>query len=266
MRRWMVMALLLGAVLPAQAQEKGTLHLFVPCGMIVPFNRAKMDFEERTGIKVKITYDNAVTLVRRIRDKGDRPDILIAPGELEIRQMTGEGFVDPASVVTFGTFKMVLVVPKRNRAGVKTFADLAKPQVRRVAIADPELNSVGEYAREALKGLKLWDKVKGKTLTHWHALDAVHYATTGRVDAGVYYATCPLESAPEKMGKATYTILAEVPRNLYPPVKVQGGILKAAKNKAAAQQFLSFLMEEGTQRKLSQLGIPNYSAIHKGKP
>ncbi|NLB94620.1 MAG: molybdate ABC transporter substrate-binding protein [Armatimonadetes bacterium] len=268
MRRWIVIALLLGAVMPAQAQpqQKGTLHLFIPCGMILPFNHAKADFEARTGMKLKITYDNAVALMRRIRDKGERPDIFIAPGELELRQLAAEGYVDPASIVTFGTFKMVLVVPKRNRAGVKSFADLAKPQVRRVAIADPELNSVGHYAREALKGLKLWDKVEGKVLTHWHALEAVHYVCNGRVDAGVYYATCPLESAPEKVGNATYRILAEVPRNLYPPVKVQGGVLKEAKNQAAAQQFLAFLKEPATQRKLSQFGIPNYSELHRGKP
>ena len=86
--------LLLAQLIVAQRKPQGELHLFVPCGMIVPFNRLKAEFERQTGIKVRITYDNGVMLVRRIREKGERPDILVAPGELEIRQMVQEGFVD----------------------------------------------------------------------------------------------------------------------------------------------------------------------------
>jgi len=225
--------------------------------MIVPFNRLKAEFERQTGIKVRITYDNGVMLVRRIREKGERPDILVAPGELEIRQMVQEGFVDAKSVVTFGTFKLILVVPARNRAGVHSLNDLLKPSVRRIVIADPKLNSVGYYAQQALMRLGLWEKLKGKIVTHWHAQEAVNYVCMGRVDAGIYYATCPFDSAPEKVLSPTYKIVAKLPKGSYPTVKVQAGMLKASKNKAAAQKFLKFLVEPQIQRLLAKLGIPN---------
>jgi ABC-type Fe3+ transport system substrate-binding protein len=35
-------------------------------------------------------------------------------------------------------------------------------------------------------------------------------------------------------------------------------MLKEAKNKAAAQRFLRFLLEPKTQKLLAQLGIPNF--------
>jgi molybdate transport system substrate-binding protein len=265
--RWLgALAVTLMTAMGASGQTKGELHLFVPCGMIVPFNRLKAEFERQTGIKVRITYDNGVMLVRRIREKGERPDILVAPGELEIRQMVQEGFVDPKSVVTFGTFKLILVVPARNRAGVHSLDDLLKPSVRRIVIADPKLNSVGYYAQQALMRLGLWGKLKGKIVTHWHAQEAVNYVCMGRVDAGIYYATCPFDSAPEKVMSPTYKIVAEVPEGSYPPVKVQAGMLKEAKNKAAAQRFLRFLLEPKTQKLLAQLGIPNFvgkrNAVH----
>lgn len=259
MRRLLAIIVALAAGHIAVGQRQGELHLFVPCGMIVPFNRLKTEFERQTGIKVRITYDNGVMLVRRIREKGARPDILVAPGELEIRQMVREGFVDPKSVVTFGTFKLILVVPARNRAGIRSLNDLLKPSVRRIVIADPKLNSVGYYAQQALQRLGLWDKVKGKIVTHWHAQEAVNYVCMGRVDAGIYYATCPFDSAPEKVMSPTYKIVADLPEGSYPPVKVQAGMLKAAKNKAAAQRFLHFLVEPRTQNLLAQLGIPNFT-------
>lgn len=241
-----------------KAQSKSELHLFVPCGMIIPFNRLKADFEKQTGYKVRVTYDNGVMLVRRIRDKGERPDILVAPGELEIRQMVQEGFVDPKTVVTFGTFKLILVVPARNSARIQSLDDLAKPQVRTIAIADPKLNSVGYYAQQALQRMGLWDKLKAKIVTHWHAQEAVNYICLGRVDAGIYYASCPFESAPEKLMSVNYKIIAELPNGSYPPVKVQAGMLKEAKNKAAARRFLKFLLEPITQKTLAKLGIPNF--------
>ena len=250
--------LLLAQVITAERKPQGELHLFVPCGMIVPFNRLKAEFERQTGIKVRITYDNGVMLVRRIREKGERPDILVAPGELEIRQMVQEGFVDPKSVVTFGTFKLILVVPARNRAGVHSLDDLLKPSVRHIVIADPKLNSVGYYAQQALMRLGLWERLKDKIVTHWHAQEAVNYVCMGRVDAGIYYATCPFDSAPEKVMSPTYKIVADLPDNSYPPVKVQAGMLKEAKNKAEAQRFLRFLLEPKTQKLLAQLGIPNF--------
>jgi molybdate transport system substrate-binding protein len=257
--RWLgALAVTLMTAMGASGQTKGELHLFVPCGMIVPFNRLKAEFERQTGIKVRITYDNGVMLVRRIREKGERPDILVAPGELEIRQMVQEGFVDPKSVVTFGTFKLILVVPARNRAGVHSLDDLLKPSVRRIVIADPKLNSVGYYAQQALMRLGLWERLKDKIVTHWHAQEAVNYVCMGRVDAGIYYATCPFDSAPEKVMSPTYKIVADLPDNSYPPVKVQAGMLKEAKNKAEAQRFLRFLLEPKTQKLLAQLGIPNF--------
>ncbi|MFA0784291.1 molybdate ABC transporter substrate-binding protein [Fervidibacter sacchari] len=260
--RWLAISVAIVAVLSSSvsAQPRGELHLFVPCGMIVPFQRLKTEFERQTGIKLRITYDNGVMLVRRIREKGERPDILVAPGELEIQQLLRDGFIDPKSVVTFGTFKLILVVPARNRAGIQSLNDLLKPSVRRIVIADPKLNSVGYYAQQALMNLGLWEKLKGKIVTHWHAQEAVNYVCMGRVDAGIYYATCPFDSAPEKVMSPNYKIVAEFPEGSYPPVKVQAGMLKTSKNKAAAQRFLKFLVEPKTQKLLAELGIPNFKA------
>ncbi|MCS7223269.1 MAG: molybdate ABC transporter substrate-binding protein [Armatimonadetes bacterium] len=250
------LSLLLATI--AGAQKKQSLHLFVPCGMIVPFTRIKSDYEQRTGVKLDITFDNGVMLVRRIRDKGERPDILVAPGELEIQEMIRSGFIDPKSVVTFGTFRLILVVPGRNRARIQSLDDLTNPRVRSIVIADPKLNSVGYYAREALKGLGLWEKIKDRVVTHWHAQEAVNYICMGRVDAGIYYASCPFDSAPEKVMSPTYRILETLPLSSHPPVRVQAGILKSSRKKDLAKRFLDYLLEPRTQATLAKLGIPNY--------
>jgi len=223
--RWLAILVATIAVLSSVgAQPKGELHLFVPCGMIVPFQRLKTEFERQTGIKLRITYDNGVMLVRRIREKGERPDILVAPGELEIQQLLREGFIDPKSVVTFGTFKLILVVPARNRAGIQSLNDLLKPSVRRIAIADPKLNSVGYYAQQALMNLGLWEKLKGKIVTHWHAQEAVNYMSAwGELMLASTMPLAPLIALPKKSCRQTTESSLSCRKGLTRPSKFKRG-------------------------------------------
>lgn len=240
------------------------ITVFVPCGMSLPFYAFKGEFEKRTKCTATLVFDNAIVLLRRIR-KGERPDVLITPGELEMRQMIEEDYVDADTVCTFGTFDLVLVVPRGNRANVRTLSDLAKPSVKTIGIADWRLNSAGYYAKVALERAGLWEKVKGKLVKHWHALKAAEFVCNGRVDVGIYYASCPFESGPEKLeevgvqlNQRPYQIVAKIPANLYPPVKVQAGVLKRASNRKMALQFVSLLLDQKVQKLLAQKGIPNY--------
>lgn len=233
------------------------LHLFVPCGMIIPFNALKKMFQEEKGVQVKITYDNGVVLVRKIR-KGQRPDILITPGITEMELMKKEGYIDGRDVTTFGSFELVVVVPKANPAGITSIQDLAEDRVKSISMADPQENSVGYYGQEALKNLGLWEKVKPKLKVHWHALTTVEYVCSGKVDVGLYYRACPFDTAPEKVEQQTWKIVGEVPPDSYPRIQVQAGILKEARHRELAQEFIQFLLTEPVQKLLAEKGIPNY--------
>jgi len=228
--------------------------------MLGPMMKIRRAFEARPGNpKVKLPNDNAVVLMRRIR-AGERPDILLTPGETEMNLMVKEGFIDPQDAFVFGTFRLILVAPKDNKAGIKSIADLASKRVRRVAIADPSQNSVGYYAEEALKSLKLWKAVQPKLVTHWHALEAVTFVCKGRVDAGIYFNACPFESTPSELSgyENTYRIVAMLPASSHPQVKVQAGILKQAANRAGARRLIEFMLTPEGQKILRENGIPNF--------
>lgn len=245
------------AAVSSDETKQPDLHLFVPCGMIIPFNAVKKVFQEENGVRVKITYDNAVVLVRKIR-KGQRPDILITPGITEMNLMKQEGYIDGQDVTTFGSFELVVVVPKANPAGITSIQDLAEDRVKSIAMADPKENSVGYYGQKALQKLGLWEKVKPKLKMHWHALTTVEYVCGGKVDVGLYYRACPFDTAPEKIEQQTWKFAGEVPPDSYPQIQVQAGILKEASHRELAQKFVQFLLTDATQKLLVEKGIPNY--------
>lgn len=239
--------------------SSNTITVFVPCGMLDPMMKVRRKFEALPDKPVvKIENDNAVVLMRKIR-RGDYADILVTPGETEMNLMVKEGYVDPDSVRRFGTFRLILVVPAANKADVKTMADLSTPKVKSVAIAEPQENSVGFYAVEALKSLKLWEAVQPKLISHWHALEAVTYVCKDKVDAGIYFNSCPFETTPSELKgyHASYKILETIPESAHPRVKVQAGTLTKSSNAALAHRFLDYLVQPETQELLKVSGIPN---------
>lgn len=253
---------------PTSSASNNTITLFVPCGMVDPMLKVRKKFEALPDKPVvKIINDNAVILMRRIR-RGEYTDILLSPGETEMKLMVKEGYISQEDVHTFGTFKLILVVPDQNKAGIKSLEDLRKPSVKRIAIADPSQNSVGYYAEAAMKSLNMWNDLKPKLVQHWHALEAVTYVCKNRVDAGIYFNSCPFESTPSELAgfEHTYKILETLPESSYPPIKVQAGVLKQTTNAELARRFVKYLLEPETQRLLKASGIPNAPAPASDKP
>lgn len=228
--------------------------LYAPCGMTGPLNNAIRLFRQaHPEVPLNVVYDNAIVLVRKIR-RGDRPDLFISPGELEMRQLVEEGYVAGDSVRDFGTLDLVVFAPKRMK-DLATPQDLLGPGVKRVALADPRYNSVGYYGEQALRKLGLWEPLQKKLFLREYPLEAVTLVTNGDVDAGITYLTCPLDTAPEKANKSNVRIVAKIPRDAYPPVRCQVGRLKESKQVARSQVFIDFITSEEVQKAIAIEGL-----------
>jgi len=240
--------------------------VYIPCGMREPFDNAiKMFNKNRPGMPVEALFDNAVVLVTKIIKNGDRPDLLVAPGEVEMNTVCKAGIIDSAKVTDIGTYTLAIIVPKSNPAKVKTLDDLTKPAVRSIAIGEPIGNSVGYYAKKSLEYYKLWDKVKDKAISPEHALDVVTFACMKKVDVALAYKTCPLESAPEKADKAAVRVIADIPIESHPPILCKIGVLKESIDSKRAEEFAQYLTSEEVQAVFEKTGLPRLTHLKKAE-
>ena len=248
------------AAAPTATASQVKPKIFVPCGMIQALRTVQEAYEKDTGVRLALTFENAPVMLNMIRS-GAKCDVLLTPGRLEMEQMEKEQKIDPQSVVTFGSFKLIVVVPANNPAGIKSWQDLSSPRVKAVGVADASQNSVGWYADQSLQKLGLLDKLEGRIQRNWHAKTAVDWVCRGRVDAGIYFDACPFESGPEKIegGKKTYAVIGELPVDSYPPIRVQAGRLNNAEHKAEADRFLHWLVSAQGQKVLQAGGIPPFA-------
>ena len=239
---------------PEAAAPTSGLVVYAPCGMSSPIAVATQRFREANpGAQVQVVFDNAIVLVRKIR-KGDRPDVFMSPGEVEMKQLVEEGFVDAATVTDFGTLDLVVIAPTKTK-GLDSIQGLASPSIKTISLADPRYNSIGYYGAEALKSLGLWESLQAKLLLREYPLEAVTLATNGQVDAGITFLTCPLDTNPEKADGSDVRIVATIPRDVYPAVRLQVAMLEETSQRELGRKYIEFLTSEAGQKAIAANGI-----------
>ncbi len=228
--------------------------VFAPCGLTGPVNVATAMFRAaHPKIKLEIVFDNANILVKRVR-KGERPDLFISPGELEMKQLTDEGYINAKTINDFGSLDVVLFAPSKTK-GLNRISDITGPGIKYISMGDPKYNSIGYYGEKALRSLNLWDKIQSKLVLREMPLEAVKAVTEGKVDAGVTYLTCPLETAPEKASSSDLRVVGKFPRESYPPVRLQVAMLKTTQQTELSQMYIDSLVSEQAQKALAGTGV-----------
>lgn len=218
----------------------GDLHVQVPCGMIIPVKKAITVFKQSNPeLNVIEDYDNAPVLISKTLELGANPDVFVSPGDSEIGRLEDEGLVNPDSKVSLGSFELVIVTNRDSTIEINTPEDLLK--CRSISIPEPVVNSVGTSGREALENLGLWEQLEPKMVKTDHPITSHTYVIDGKVDAGIAYRACPLETNPDKMNESQVRVACPFPPTSYERQKVWIAPLTTAPNPEAAQALIDFM-------------------------
>jgi molybdate transport system substrate-binding protein len=118
--------------------------------------------------------------------------------------------------------------------GVQSIEDLASPDVRIIAVANPRLAPYGEAAVEALKRAHVWDRVNSKIVYAENINMARQYGASGNADA--VFTAYPL------VMREQGTVLKVAP-TLYSPIRQTLGIVAGSAHPDAALRFVEYLLQ-----------------------
>lgn len=202
-------------------------------------------YGDRDGPVAPPTFGASGDLAEQIR--GGAPFDVFLSADLSLpKALEGEEQVEPGSVVPYARGSLVLLVHPDVAAAVGSLADLAKPEVRKVAIANPQVAPYGKAARAALEKAGLWGPLQAKIVPAGSVSQALLHVEEGNADAA-------LVSRSLVAGAGSKPV--EVDPSLYPP-RVQGlGITVRSPNKAHARAFVAFLLGEEGRRVLADHGF-----------
>ncbi|NHM28873.1 molybdate ABC transporter substrate-binding protein [Desulfofundulus sp. TPOSR] len=193
---------------------------------------ANLYLQSHPGIKISFNFAGSGTLQKQI-EQGAPADIVIFPGEKQMDTLEKESLIDKATRRKILADKLVIITPKES-GKVKDFAGLASPGVGKVSIGDPAIVPAGEWAKETLVNLGLWDKVNVKLVLAKDVQQVKTYVETGNVDAGLVWRSTAATSSKIR-------IAAEAPEEACRPVFFTGAVAGNSKEKETALDFLNYL-------------------------
>ena len=188
---------------------------------------------------VRFTLGSSGALARQI-ENGAPFDVFLSANDDYIRQLMASGDIEPSSVVVYAIGRIALWSPNGL---AHTLDDLRKPEVKKIAIANPAHAPYGVAAQKALEKAGLWKTIEPKIVYGENVRQALQFAESGNADAVI----------------TSWTLLIGrgvlIPADLYPPIRQAGGIVKSSLKVSTGRQFLRFLTGAEGRRILEGGGL-----------
>jgi molybdate transport system substrate-binding protein len=189
--------------------------------------------EQKPDVVVHFNVGGSGTLQRQV-EQGAPVDVFISASPDEMDALGSEGLLLSGTRKDLVKNSVVLIVPA-DKSSVASFQDLDKPEVKIIAIGEPQTVPAGKYAREVLNHFGLYERLKPKFVLGKDVRQALTYVATGDADAGIVYATDAKASPKVK-------VVATAPDESHSPVVYPVAVIKASRNPIGAKDFEAFLL------------------------
>ena len=182
--------------------------------------------------KLSFNFGGSGTLAQQI-EQGAPADVFLAAAPKPMDDLAAKRLLLAGTRRNLLRNEVVLIAPKDSR-GLASFEGLRTPAVKLIALGDPESVPAGDYGRQILRALHVWEAVQGKLVLAKDVRQVLTYVETGEADAGIVYATDARESQKVR-------VAAVAPANSHAPVVYPVAVLRDSRNAAVARLFTTFL-------------------------
>lgn len=265
MKKKMIAALLtgivcMGSVLTVSAEESGSVKLLIAAAASLEYSMEDelipLFEEQNPGITVEGTYDSSGKLQTQI-EEGLEADLFFSAATKQMTALNEEGLMDSESITELLENKIVVIVPKDSELPMEKFEDLVTADM--IGLGDPESVPAGQYAREALTSLGLWEEASARASFGTNVTEVLNWVAEGSADAGVVYATDAAAKAEDVV------VVAEAPEgSLEKPVLYPVGILARTEYPEEAALFLEFLKSDEAMEIFEKYGFSSYLTTEEG--
>lgn len=188
---------------------------------------------ENPGVSIALNYGASGTLQLQI-EQGAPVDVFLSAASKQMDSLEAKGLLLEGTRRNLLGNEVVLIVPKGSTLNISSFQDLIGSNVKRVALGEPTTVPAGQYAKEVLTNLGIYDAVRSKAVLAKDVRQVLTYVETENVDAGIVYSTDALSSSKVK-------VVAQAPANSHAPVVYPIAVVKSSQNPGAARKFADFL-------------------------
>jgi molybdate transport system substrate-binding protein len=218
--------------------------------LVFVFPELKESFESgNPGIKVRGTFGASGTLANQIRSGAPFDVFLSADMDLP-RKVAESGHADAATLRPYAQGRLALWTASTNQPAPTSLADLLRPGIAHVAIAQPATAPYGRAAKEALRQAGLLDSLTPRLVYGENIAQAAQFVESGAAEFGIVSASALRH--PDRLRRGHQLVL---PLDSHPPI-IQGAVLtRRAEGRSEPRRFLEFLGSETARGILGRGGL-----------
>jgi molybdate transport system substrate-binding protein len=229
----LTVTLLILAGLLGQIARAADIYVSAAASLTDVLKEIAIPYEKQSGDNLVFNFAASSVLARQI-EEGAPADLIFSADEAKLNALEKEGLLLPETRKSILSNTLVIVVPNDSTVNFNSAKDLSGPDIKKIAVGEPNTVPAGIYARQYLQKLGIWDKVTEKIVPVESVRAALAAVESGNVDAGIVYKTDALISNKVK-------VAYEVPASEGPAISYPLAVLKEAKSPDAAKKLAVYL-------------------------
>jgi molybdate transport system substrate-binding protein len=195
------------------------------------FEEIGREFQKETKIKVTFSFGSTGMLTQQIAN-GAPMDVFAAANVDFIDQLAQKNLILPDTKALYARGRITLWTTRDSKVQVNELSDLARREISRIAIANPDHAPYGLAARQALEQVGIWDQIKPKLVYGENIRQTLQYAQTGNVDVAIVALSLSLQT------DGRWVL---VPEHLHKPIDQALAVIKGTKHEPEARQFAAYI-------------------------
>lgn len=216
---------------PTSSSAGKTITVAAAADLQSAFTDIGSAFEQEAGAKVIFSFGSSGNLEVQI-ENGAPIDVFASADEAYVQKLVAKGLATQDDVQLYGVGRLALVSYKAGGLQIQRPQDLLKPEVKHIAIANPDHAPYGVAARQALTAAGIWDQVESKVVYGENVRQTLQFVQTGNAEAGIV--ALSIADVPE----VSYV---KVDESLYQPLQQAMVVLKGAHDAKLATDFTAFV-------------------------
>lgn len=203
--------------------------------------------ERATATRLVVNLGASNDLAHQI-EAANKADVFFSADEGSMDRLEKANLVDMGSRRSVLSNRLVVVGRTDASVTVHSAAELLNPEIRWVALANPEAVPAGKYAKAWLEQTGIWKTLSSRVLPSVDVRAALAAVESGGAQAGVVYRTDARISTKVR-------VLYEVPENEGPAISYSVAAMRDRSHVDAARRVVDFLCSPAAAAVFEQFGF-----------
>lgn len=240
--------LCMGMILSAcgtQKEEVTELNISVAASLVNPIDEMIELYTKDHPVKINVNSGGSGTLKKQISEGADI-GLFFSANEKYVVELIDEGLVKPSNKSNL-IYNTLVVIKNKEAQTLNSLLDI-KENGSMLAIGEVSTVPAGEYAKESLTNLGLWDELESSLIYGKDVTAVKTYVECGEVDYGIVYKT-------DEMNLENGEVMMTLPTDSYQEIVYSLASIEGYSNEAECLKFMDFIKSDTGKSILKNYGF-----------